>query len=38
MENIPGVSGATILGNGDISLVLDLASVWRNVLERVRQT
>jgi two-component system chemotaxis sensor kinase CheA len=29
LENIIGISGATILGNGQISLVLDLGSLWQ---------
>lgn len=27
LERIPGISGATILGNGDISLIIDVATV-----------
>jgi len=34
LGHIYGISGATILGNGEVSLVLDLASFWEEEISR----
>lgn len=34
LENLKGISGATILGNGEVCLVLDIASLWDMEISR----